>query len=220
MSGAALAQQNAPLKLIPQKPAQQAKPPAAKPAPAAPVSANDIIDKANESLNSITTLTADFTQLGAGGDRLEGRLLLQRPGRLRFEYQPPSKQSIVADGTTLAMYDLKVKQQPDKLFISQTPLKFILADHVDLGRDFKVVKVESTAKNAAVTVEDTITGTGTYRIKLLFDPSTFALKQWIITDPQGYETVVSLFNVDQLTPIDAEEFRIEPKGLLDFWKKN
>jgi outer membrane lipoprotein-sorting protein len=186
--------------------------PASKTAPAdpagTPLSPQQAIDRANAYFNSVATMTADFVQLGADGQRLQGRLYVQKPGHLRFEYDPPSPIEVVADGTSVAILDNKLHKQ-DLYFIGQTPLKFLLQEQIDLARDTKVLDVTSEPKTTTITIEDSATFGGTSRIALSFDTATFRLQQWTIADPQGYDTTVSLFNVDLGEKPDPALFKID-----------
>jgi outer membrane lipoprotein-sorting protein len=165
------------------------------------------IQKANAYFNAATTMIGDFVQIGADGRRSEGKVFIQRPGKLRFEYAPPATLEIVADGLSVAIHDRKTATK-DIYFISQTPLKFLLKDQVDLNRDVQVVDVTSDPSSVTILVEDKATFGGTSRIKLVFDPARFTLKQWQVTDPQGYETLVSLFNIDLSKKPDPYLFQI------------
>ena len=138
LSGIALAD-DAPVDLHPA--AQAAKPAptpkTAKDAKAAPkqaLSAAEAVRHANAWLESAQVLTADFVQIGPDHHRSEGKLTIERPGRMRFQFAPPDKLDIVADGRSVAVRDQKMDTQ-DLYFINQTPLKFLLADHIDqIGR--------------------------------------------------------------------------------------
>ena len=88
----------------------------------------------------MTTLTGNFVQIGPDGRRIGGKLTLAKPGRLRFDYDQPSPLEIVADGTSVAVKDRKLGTQ-DLYFISQTPLKFLLREKIDLARDLTVTDV-------------------------------------------------------------------------------
>jgi len=165
------------------------------------------IQKANAYFNAATTMVGDFVQIGADGRRSEGKVYIQRPGKLRFEYAAPATLEIVADGLSVAVHDRKTATK-DIYFISQTPLKFLLKDQVDLNRDVQVIDVVSDPSSVAILVEDKATFGGTSRIKLVFDPARFTLKQWQVTDPQGYETLVSLFNIDLAKKPDPYLFQI------------
>jgi outer membrane lipoprotein-sorting protein len=186
-------------------PGKPAKTAPAKPfVPIEPVIA---IQKANAYFNAATTMVGDFVQIGADGRRSEGKVYIQRPGKLRFEYAPPATLEVVADGLSVAVHDRKTATK-EIYFISQTPLKFLLKDQVDLNRDVQVIDVVSDPSAVAILVEDKATFGGTSRIKLVFDPTKFTLKQWQVTDPQGYETLVSLFNIDLTQKPDPYLFQI------------
>jgi outer membrane lipoprotein-sorting protein len=196
------------------KPAVEAGSAKGSGAPIEQIAPDVAVQKATAYLNSATSFVADFVQIGADGRRAEGKLYVQRPGRLRFEYAQPATLEIIADGTSVSIRDRKLATQ-DLYFISQTPLKFLLKDKIDLRKDVKILDVGTDRKGAVITVEDKATFGGTSRIKLIFDPKSFALKQWQVTDPQGYETLVSLFNVDLGQTPDSSLFKINNERMLN-----
>ncbi len=165
------------------------------------------VSKANAYFNANLTMVANFVQLSADGRRTGGTLYVQRPGKLRFEYARPATLEIIADGTSVAIRDRRLATQ-DVYFIGQTPLKFLLKEKIDIARDTKVLDVRTDDKSVAILVEDKATFGGTSRIRLVFDTASFNLKQWTVTDPQGYETLVSLSNVDLAQRPDPSLFRI------------
>lgn len=204
--GAATAQ-NAPMQLQPILP-KPAKPSAVAPvAPGGKISAREAVAKANAFFNGQTAFSAEFVQLAASGRRTEGELYVQKPGKMHFEYAAPAALQIISDGSSVAVRDKKLQTQ-DMYFIAQTPLKFLLSNNLDLSKDTKVLDVQSDDQHVAILIEDKATLGGTSRIKLIFDPSTFELKQWVVTDAQGADTVVSLFNVDNSSKPDPELFKI------------
>jgi outer membrane lipoprotein-sorting protein len=170
--------------------------------------------KANVWFNGANTMVGDFVQVGPDGRRSEGKIYVQRPGRLRFEYAQPATMEIIADGTSVVLRDRKLGTQ-DNYFLAQTPLKFLLKDKIDLSRDVKVLDVSGDPKTTSIFVEDKATFGGTSRIKLMFDTKTFALKQWQVTDPQGYDTLVSLFNIDLGTKPDPSLFKISQERFIN-----
>ena len=195
--------------------------PVRKSVPATPVrrevpamSPADVVAKANDYFNGAQTMVTDFVQIGADGRRADGKLFVAKPGHMLFSYAPPATLEIVADGTSVAVIDRKLHTQ-DLYFISQTPLKFLLNDHLDLAHDTKVLDVTSDASSASVMVEDRATFGGTSQIRLTFERDPFVLKQWTITDPQGYETVVSLSDVDLATKPDPDLFHINTERVLN-----
>ncbi|PNG26893.1 outer-membrane lipoprotein carrier protein LolA [Methylocella silvestris] len=203
LGGPGLHAEPAPAMVKPAKPAAAAAPTK----PFVPMDPLVAIQKANDYFNTATTMIGDFVQIGPDGRRAEGKIFVQRPGKLRFEYAPPATLEIVADGLSVAVHDRKTATK-DVYFISQTPLKFLLKDHVDLNRDVKIVNVASDPSSVVIQVEDTATFGGTSEIKLIFDPAKFTLKQWQVTDPQGYETVISLFNIDLTKKPDPNIFQL------------
>ncbi len=205
--GAGAMAQGAPLDLQPSAP--PAKPAGhAKSGPAATLSAAEAVQRANVWLDAARVITADFVQIGPNGKRSEGEMTVERPGRMLFRYAQPARFEIVADGRSVAVIDHKLNTQ-DEYFIAQTPLKFLLADHIDIARDTKVLSVAQDESSVTIELEDKATLGGTAHLELIFDPATFALKQWTVIDPQGFQTVVTLFNVDLKTKPDPTLFHID-----------
>jgi outer membrane lipoprotein-sorting protein len=172
------------------------------------MTAEDAVQRADAYLDSARMMTADFVQIGPDGQRSEGQLYVDRPGRMLFHYEPPARLEIVADGRSVAVRDQKLDTQ-DLYFIAQTPLKFLLKDHVDLANDTTVKRVTIDENAATIEIEDKATFGGSADIALVFDPDSFALKQWTVIDAQGFQTVVSLFNVDLTSKPDPNLFHIQ-----------
>jgi outer membrane lipoprotein-sorting protein len=184
------------------------KPDKDRPAPAPKLSDAEIVAKANAFLNATRFMSADFVQIGPDGRRSEGLLVVQRPGHMLFRYKPPQKMEIVADGRSVAIRDQKLGTQ-DLYLIGQTPLKFLLADHIDLAKDTAIKRVEMDDRAASIEIIDKATFGGKSDITLVFDPDTFELKQWTVIDPQGFRTLVSLFALDLVTKPDPTWFHID-----------
>jgi outer membrane lipoprotein-sorting protein len=183
--------------------------------PQAPLTRDEAIKRAEASLNASPVMTADFVQIGGDGRRAEGKLYVHKVGRMRFEYAQPATMEVVSDGTQVAVRDRKLNTQ-DLYFINQTPLKFLLNEKIDLEKDVKLVDVVIDDAGVSISIEDKATFGGTSKIKLIFESKTFTLKQWQVSDPQGYETLVSLFNVDRSRSPDPNLFKIDKGSLLDF----
>ncbi len=199
--------QNAPLELHPTGTAANSTRPA-KSGPTASLSASEAVARASAWLDAARVMTAEFVQIGPGGKRSEGELTVQRPGRMLFKYVAPARFEIVADGRSVAIIDHKLNTQ-DEYFIGQTPLKFLLSDHIDIAKDTKVLSVAQDDSSITIEIEDKATLGGTAHLELIFDPATFALKQWTVIDAQGFQTVVTLFNVDLKTKPDPALFHID-----------
>jgi len=205
-AAAAFAQQE-PLDLTAPAVAAQMSAKSSKAAPA-PIPADEAVQRANTWLDGARVMSADFVQIGPNGRRSEGQLTVSRPGRMRFEYTDPPRFEIVADGRSVAIVDKKLNTQ-DEYFIGQTPLKFLLSDHIDLAHDTRLLNVDQEGKTVTIELEDRAALGGTAHLSLVFDASTFALKQWTVVDAQGFQTVVTLFNVDLKTQPDPALFHID-----------
>ena len=189
----------------PPRPAGIATP--AQDAPKPEISAAEAVARANAYLDGARVMSADFVQIGPDGARTEGQLYVARPGRMLFRFAPPARLEIVADGRSVAVRDQKLDTQ-DLYLIAQTPLKFLLADHIDIAKDTRVKRVAIDDNAATIEIEDKATFGGTAEIALVFDPNSFALKQWTVLDAQGFQTVVTLFNVDLTSKPDPDLFHI------------
>jgi outer membrane lipoprotein-sorting protein len=165
------------------------------------------IDRASASLTSIQTLVGDFSQDGPDGNRVDGQFYVQKPGKIRFEYNPPSPIDVIADGRSVVVRN-RVLATQDPYPLSQTPLRLLLADHLDLSKDANVIGVLANSTAFAIVIEEQLLLIGTHRLKLIFGAKDFQLRQWIVTDPQGYDTTVSLYNLDTVTKPNPDLFKI------------
>ena len=152
------------------------------------------VQRINAYFNGITNLQGSFDQVDSTNKHTSGRFYVQRPGRIRFDYAPPSALRIVADGAFLAIEDSDLKTV-EKYPIKSTPFRLLLTDAVDLGRDARIVGVESEEGTLAIALEDN-GGDAAGTIKLTFDNGPeLRLKQWLITDAQGLTTQVTVDNI-------------------------
>jgi len=169
--------------------------------------ADQAITKADAFLSSAQTMVGDFEQKGQDGRVSQGKIYIQKPGRLRFEYAAPATLEVIADGSKVAVNDRRLKTQ-DTYFIGQTPLKFLLQDKIDLKSDTQILNVLKTPDAVMILLDDRTTFGGTSRIRLIFDKDTYELRAWQVRDPQGYETLVTLYNVDLTMKPDPKLFKI------------
>jgi outer membrane lipoprotein-sorting protein len=186
----------------------------APPTSSEPLTERQIVERANAYFNGISTLVGDFVQTGGDGRRLTGKLYLQRPGKIRFEYDSPATIEVIADGNSVAVRDRKLVTQ-DLYSIAQTPLKFLLRDHINLGQDIRITGASLEPEGVRVALEDKSTLGGTSRITLFFDKDVQALKRWRIVDPQGFTTIVELTNLETGRRVDPRLFVINYERLLD-----
>ncbi|HEX3859109.1 MAG TPA: outer-membrane lipoprotein carrier protein LolA, partial [Pseudolabrys sp.] len=135
-------------------------------------------------------------------------LFISKPGKVRFEYDPPSPIDIVADGQSVVVRDRNLATQ-DVYPLSQTPLRFLLSDHVDLTKDTNLVALYTDDVFITVVVEEKNGIVGTSRLMIMFSATDMQLKQWTVTDPQGYDTTVAVYNLDTSKRPDPNLFKID-----------
>ncbi|MCV6545730.1 MAG: outer membrane lipoprotein carrier protein LolA [Cohaesibacter sp.] len=164
----------------------------------------NVISKA---FNANTTMNGEFIQTAPNGDTLQGYFFIQRPGKIRFYYSAPSFTDIIADGKTLSIEDRKLKTQ-DIYPLSKTPLKVLLSETLDLANDKRVRNVDLSDDIISVVVEqESLFGDGT--LTLIFERESSLLRQWTIRDAQGYDTTVTVFNIETGKPIKQSLFKIK-----------
>lgn len=161
------------------------------PAGAAELSLNQISDY----LNSFTTARGDFTQLNDDGSISTGRIFIKRPGRARFEYDPPNKALVIAGQKSVAIFDPKSNAGPEVYPLNQTPLSVILKETVDLAGSDMVVDRGYDGTATSVTAMDP--ENAEYgNIQLVFTDNPVQLRQWVINDQAGGATTVVLGNME------------------------
>jgi outer membrane lipoprotein-sorting protein len=159
-------------------------------------------------LSSLQTLVGNFVQVGPDGSKTKGDFYIQKPGKVRFEYDAPSPIAIIADGSSVAVRDRKLATQ-DIYPLSQTPLRYLLSDRIDLLKDTNVVSVTADDLFVSVTIEEKQALIGTSRLMLMVGAKDGQLKQWTVTDPQGYDTTVAVYNLDTSKKVDPGLFKID-----------
>jgi outer membrane lipoprotein-sorting protein len=164
--------------------------------------------KVSAYLSSLGTLTGNFVQIGPDGSRTTGDFYIQKPGKVRFEYDAPTTIAMISDGQSLAVRDSKLATQ-DIYPLSQTPLRYLLSDRIDLMKDTNVVAVTADDLYTSVTIEEKNALVGTSRLMLMVGTKDGQLKQWTVTDPQGYDTTVAIYNLDTVKKPDPGLFKID-----------
>jgi outer membrane lipoprotein-sorting protein len=165
------------------------------------------LDRISLYLSSVQTMVGNFVQVGPDGGRTQGTFYIQKPGKVRFEYNPPTPIDIIADGSSVVVRDRNLATQ-DLYPLSQTPLRYLLADRIDVLRDTDVISVSSDDTFVTVVIEEKQLVVGTSRLMIMFDAKDLALKQWTVTDPQGLDTTVAVFNLDATKKPDPNLFVI------------
>ncbi|HEY1720108.1 MAG TPA: outer membrane lipoprotein carrier protein LolA [Magnetospirillaceae bacterium] len=164
-----------------------------------------IVKQANDYLDQVHTLKAHFVQNAADGSQSEGTIYLDRPGKLRLDYDPPSPIQVITKDNTLVYYD-KSLQQVSYVDIDQTLAGVLVQPHVDLnGKDLQVTGVVHQPDTDRVTVVkrgDPSQG----KITLVFTEKPFQLRQWQVVDAQGQPTQVTLYDAQTGLSLDNELF--------------
>ncbi|MES2750652.1 MAG: outer-membrane lipoprotein carrier protein LolA [Pseudomonadota bacterium] len=164
--------------------------------------------KVSTYLSTLQNVSGNFVQVGPDGNRTTGDFFIQKPGKVRFEYDAPSPIAVVADGSSLAVRDRRLATQ-DIYPLSQTPLRFLLSDRVDLMNDTNLIGVAADDMFISVTIEEKQALIGTSRLMLMIGAKDNQLKQWTVTDPQGYDTTVAVYNLDTTKKLDPAMFKID-----------
>jgi outer membrane lipoprotein-sorting protein len=161
-------------------------------------------------LNGLRALKAHFLQVAPNGAVSEGTAWLERPGRMRFQYDPPSPLLLVAGHGMLIFHDAQLNQTTN-IPISQTPLGILLSDNVTLSGDVTVTGMQHLPGQIQVSVVRTASpADGTLTLVFTDDPLT--LKQWTVLDAQRRETRITLYNAETGGSFDANLFNfVDPR---------
>ena len=165
------------------------------------------LGKISAYLNSIQSMQASFVQVGPNGELDQGTVYARKPGRLRFEYAPPSPYLIVSDGQTIAVSNSKLKTV-DRYPLIDNPLNMILRDGVDLTKDPRISKIDRQSGTLRITAVEK-SGPMKGSVTLIFSYPATELRQWIITDAQGLQTMIALKNTKTGVSLAPELFIIK-----------
>jgi outer membrane lipoprotein-sorting protein len=163
--------------------------------------------------NAFRTAQGDFTQINADGTIATGRIMMHRPGRIRFEYDPPEASLVLAGGGQVAIFDPRGNDGPTTYPLRRTPLNLILAANVDLSRERMVVGHFSDAVTTTVVAQDP--DHPEYgQIRLIFSAAPVELRQWVIVDDLGQETTIILGEMSFGGDLRASLFSIDIESNL------
>lgn len=168
------------------------------------------VNAISDYLNSFKTLQGEFTQISPKGNMSQGIFYISKPGKMRFEYAPPNPFLIVSDGTWLTIKNVK-KEKGDQFPLSQTPLRLVLGNKVDILKDTNIIDFQDQDGMTTVTVEDKKNTLGSGQLTLVYDQARKALQQWIVTDGKGRKTTVSLENLQAGIEPDPKLFVVKIK---------
>jgi outer membrane lipoprotein-sorting protein len=165
-----------------------------------------LIGQVEAYLNDQKGLTANFLQVAADGSTRTGKAWLERPGKMRFEYDPPDKQLLVAGYGLLVYYDPQLDQTTN-IPLGSTPLGILLAKHVDLNSGGVVVTniAQQPGEDDITLIRQDKPSAGS--LTLVFGTNPLELRQWVVDDAQGRETRVSLYDIDPGGPYPDSLFQ-------------
>ncbi|HEY4193527.1 MAG TPA: outer membrane lipoprotein carrier protein LolA [Mesorhizobium sp.] len=169
---------------------------------AVPATAQKIADH----FSSVKSMTGEFVQFGPKGEQTGGKFYLERPGKIRFNYDGSSRFQVISDGESVVILNQKMRTS-DLYPLSKTPLKLLLDERIDLSGD-KVKSVKEEDDLTTIQLADKSVF-GNSRITMMFDPKTYELRQWTITDAQGKDTTVMIFNTKEGVSFAADTFKID-----------
>jgi len=162
---------------------------------------------ASAALNATSTLQGRFRQMSPDGARAVGAFYLQRPGRLRFEYDAPATLTIVASGGTISMRDRELRTT-ERTTVSSTPLQFLLKPNINLARDARVTRVARDAEALLLTLRDR-SGAAEGEITLRLEGEALTLRSWEVVDATGAATRIWLSEITRPERIEPRLFRLE-----------
>jgi len=182
---------------------------AAAPVPA-PLTQQDTLElqRIAAYLNNIRTMTARFQQTANNGGVSAGHPWVARPGRMRFEYDPPTPITLLADSASVYYWD-KQLNQTSKYELRQTPAWFFLRDPISFGADVVVTRFERLGGGIlrVTVVESAQPDAGS--LTLDFSENPLTLRQWTVIDQQSKRTIVGLSDLQYGMALDPKLFQYQ-----------
>jgi outer membrane lipoprotein-sorting protein len=159
-------------------------------------------------LQGLRSATGSFRQTNPNGSTQTGRFYLQKPGRIRFEYDTPKGAMVIADGEWVGVFDPKSNRNPTRYPLAKTPLSLLLRDRLSLAEPGMVLGATRAGGSTDITVVDPrMPQEG--RMVMRFGDSPVALQGWTITTKTGQRTSVALTGLRAGTAVDPSLFNIE-----------
>lgn len=159
-------------------------------------------------LNNLKNMSADFLQIDDNGGIMRGAISIQRPGKMRVNYDPPSKDFIIADGNNVHIWNDDLKEQTN-VEEGSSLAEFILRDPVKLSGDVTITQFQRFPAKLEMTLVQT-NDPGAGQLTLVFEDRPLKLRQWKVLDPQGHTTGVNLENVREDVTFPAKLFYFVP----------
>lgn len=170
------------------------------------VASTEVAQRIANHFSSVSTMTGEFVQFGPSGEQTGGKFYLERPGKIRFDYDGSAGFRVTSDGTSVVVQNKKMNTA-DVYPLSQTPLKLLLDSRIDLSGG-RVQGVKQEEDLITITLADR-RAFGSSTITMMFDPESYELRQWTIKDAQGRDTTVMIYNVREGVAFDPSMFAID-----------
>lgn len=164
-------------------------------------------------LNGLTTLKARFLQVGQNGASAQGTAWIWRPGRMRFDYDPPEPLLLVASGGQVMMFDRELRQ-PTTVPASATPLGLLLRDPIRLSGDITVTGTDRRGGFLHVSLQRT-NAPAEGRLTLTLEEQPMQLRQWTVVDAQARETRVTLYEIETGLRLESRMFDFNDPRFLE-----
>ncbi|MEO0547074.1 MAG: outer membrane lipoprotein carrier protein LolA [Pseudomonadota bacterium] len=168
------------------------------------------VEQISQHFSGVPSMAGEFIQFGPNGEQTGGKFYLKRPGKIRFDYAKPSPITVKADGRTVGINNRKLKTW-DFFPLRKTPLRLLLADRIDVND--KAIKSVKREEDLTTVILGDKSIFGNSKITLMFDPKSYELRQWTITDDQGKDTSVMIFNVQNNVRLSQRLFRMDQRRL-------
>lgn len=174
-----------------------------------------LLQKIQDYLNGIGTVQARFLQSSSNGSYAEGDIYIRRPDEMRFEYDPPVPLLIIANGSTMALYD-KELQQVSQVPIWETPLWFLFKDRIELADELVLTELTYGAGAVNIMIQEEQAEGNLSSVKLTFSEAPIELKRWEVVDAQGVVVQTGLINPTYGVSLNDDLFDLSKLDVYKF----
>lgn len=173
-----------------------------------------IVKRVEDYLNGLTTMQGRFVQSSSNGSYAEGDIYVERPSRMRFEYDPPVPLLIIADGNALALYDKELKEV-SQVPTWETPLWFLFKSKIEIADTLKLTALTHGGGSITMTLQERQAQGNLSSVTLTFTETPIELKRWEVVDSQGLTVQTGLLNPQYGVTLDPKLFDLK---LLDVYR--
>lgn len=169
------------------------------------------IDRVEAYLSSLTTVVSEFMQIAPDGSLTNGKFFLQRPGKMRWQYNPPTPVLMVSNGSELVYYDYEL-EQVTHLPLDSTLIGFLAQEKIRFDDKVGIQEFEEKDGVIRITVAQR-DKPGDGQLTLEFSDNPLLIRNMIVRDASNQLTTVSLNNARFGVKLDPKLFVfIDPRG--------